>query len=579
MFTGPTVARQRDVQEHVFTGPTVARQRDVQEHVFTGPTVANRPQAAAAAPVAQPAAAGTPADQERNKNLPPSKRLVTLVTKKSKKAFIVNERFASNFQGFVDDVEKTGYNIKFIGGQRDGNKMYHHWYGGAIDINPNENPMVERKDGKIVFRSPNPGKDASHLKNSKYPFGYGTDDFTFDARALARKWGLGWGGDWSSSSDTMHFSVGKNELGTFDPSEWMKEEAGGGNQPPSNVVTSGTGIPITTGTGGFVTAPAAAPVSKPQAAATGGGKFFPVDPSEIMAFQKSVGMKGADVDGIIGPKTHRALIAAGYKEQDVSSNIRDVVAAMKRIGITDKNYIEALIGNIMKESGGKVVNEDIMGWANTDNKRIRDFFGNRVAHLSDPQLDEIKRRGREQGNFVELFTEMIYGVGSGELGKGMENTAPGDGFKYRGRGFIQLTGKKNYRMASQAIYGDDRLVKNPDLVNDPAVAAPVVAWYMKEGKDRMGRRLGYTGPLTAEQARILTTSQIAGSDIRNKGAALSTEILGKVAAYQTELAPLYSQGQTDQGPVKVIAFNNNTTVVKKPGGTQVAGNRMGLVGG
>lgn len=57
------------------------------------------------------------------------------------------------------------------------------------------------------------------------------------------------------------------------------------------------------------------------------------------------------------------------------------------------------------------------------------------------------------------------------------NTNPGDGAKYKGRGYIQITGKYNYGEASKAIYGDDRLVKNPELVEKPEVAAKTSVWY------------------------------------------------------------------------------------------------------
>ena len=61
--------------------------------------------------------------------------------------------------------------------------------------------------------------------------------------------------------------------------------------------------------------------------------------------------------------------------------------------------------------------------------------------------------------------------------KALGNTKPGDGAKYSGRGYIQLTGKYNYAAASKAIYGDDRLVKNPALVEKPEVAAKTSVWF------------------------------------------------------------------------------------------------------
>ena len=55
------------------------------------------------------------------------------------------------------------------------------------------------------------------------------------------------------------------------------------------------------------------------------------------------------------------------------------------------------------------------------------------------------------------------------------NDMPGDGVKYKGRGYIQLTGKYNYEKAGKALGLD--LVKNPQLVEKPEVAAKVAVWF------------------------------------------------------------------------------------------------------
>ena len=55
------------------------------------------------------------------------------------------------------------------------------------------------------------------------------------------------------------------------------------------------------------------------------------------------------------------------------------------------------------------------------------------------------------------------------------NTKAGDGRKYRGRGFIQITGRANYAAASAALGID--LIKKPELAAFPSVAGRIAAWY------------------------------------------------------------------------------------------------------
>ena len=60
---------------------------------------------------------------------------------------------------------------------------------------------------------------------------------------------------------------------------------------------------------------------------------------------------------------------------------------------------------------------------------------------------------------------------------GLGNTEPGDGYRFRGRGFIQLTGRANYEMASKALKLD--LVGNPNAVLEPRIAAWILAWFFR----------------------------------------------------------------------------------------------------
>ena len=61
--------------------------------------------------------------------------------------------------------------------------------------------------------------------------------------------------------------------------------------------------------------------------------------------------------------------------------------------------------------------------------------------------------------------------------KDLGNIRPGDGRKYKGRGFIQITGRYNYTEAGKALGLD--LVNHPELAEKPINAAKVTWWYWK----------------------------------------------------------------------------------------------------
>lgn len=63
------------------------------------------------------------------------------------------------------------------------------------------------------------------------------------------------------------------------------------------------------------------------------------------------------------------------------------------------------------------------------------------------------------------------------LAKILGNTKSGDGIRYKGRGFLMITGRDNYRRAGLAL--DLPLESNPKLAADPAVAAKLAVWYWK----------------------------------------------------------------------------------------------------
>jgi putative chitinase len=92
------------------------------------------------------------------------------------------------------------------------------------------------------------------------------------------------------------------------------------------------------------------------------------------------------------------------------------------------------------------------------------------------RLAHITNRRRQTAFLSQVVKETNYFQTLTEYGKGKGHPYG----NYYGRGLVQLTWKGTYKAASKALYGDDRLVKNPDLITeDPEVDAQVTAWYWR----------------------------------------------------------------------------------------------------
>lgn len=92
----------------------------------------------------------------------------------------------------------------------------------------------------------------------------------------------------------------------------------------------------------------------------------------------------------------------------------------------------------------------------------------------------------------EKIANRVYG---GRMGNGPESS--GDGFRFRGRGLIQLTGKENYTRCGASLGKD--LVKDPSYLESPEGAARSAGWFWnKNGLNR----LADTGDIVTNTKRI-----------------------------------------------------------------------------
>ncbi len=72
-----------------------------------------------------------------------------------------------------------------------------------------------------------------------------------------------------------------------------------------------------------------------------------------------------------------------------------------------------------------------------------------------------------------------------DLRADLGNLGRPDGERFKGRGFIQLTGRSNYTLHGAAIGLGDQLIDDPDLANNPGIAARLLASFLKHHEEKI----------------------------------------------------------------------------------------------
>ena len=126
------------------------------------------------------------------------------------------------------------------------------------------------------------------------------------------------------------------------------------------------------------------------------------------------------------------------------------------------DQIKAIIGNIYYDAKFKVltdsINEVAEKYSINTNLRLAHFLA-QVIH--------------ESGRF-KYETEIASGA-EYEGRKDLGNTQTGDGQRYKGRGFIQCTGRSNYKAITKALGVD--FLSNPELLGTPPYDMLSAGWY------------------------------------------------------------------------------------------------------
>lgn len=183
-----------------------------------------------------------------------------------------------------------------------------------------------------------------------------------------------------------------------------------------------------------------------------------------------------------------------------------LIDAMNRHQIND-NTLRAGIAAIAGGESGMVPHSEI-GWGRTVRRpdglaRARRFFS-ALRGMSDSDIIALAAND-------EAFFDTVY---AGRIGNG--DVASGDGFRYRGRGIFQLTGRENYRKYGGMLNPPVDLEGNPEMANDVKVAVEVAVVYMLDrfhggDFDAMKAAVGTSiGPPDANKDQLFAQYQASG---------------------------------------------------------------------
>lgn len=193
------------------------------------------------------------------------------------------------------------------------------------------------------------------------------------------------------------------------------------------------------------------------------GEFGRGTEAAVLAFQRSEGLLP---DSIAGPRTLAALglaadpvlpsavsqltvqvvasMCPAAPLGNIKAHLPRVTAAMVEHDLVDKPMLLMAVATIRAESAGFAPIDEYVSRFNT-------------SPGADPPYFDLYDYRRDLGNL-----------------------GPPDGAQFKGRGFIQLTGRDNYSRYGALLGLGDGLVRAPEMANDPAIAARLLARFLKD---------------------------------------------------------------------------------------------------
>lgn len=187
------------------------------------------------------------------------------------------------------------------------------------------------------------------------------------------------------------------------------------------------------------------------------------------------------------------LVRAGFGPTQAKAFAPHLATAMQQFAITTPARAAAFLAQCHVESAGFTQLEENLFY--TTAARLATIWPSRFRGAADA------------APFVRNPVRLANRVYAGKIGNGPE--ASGDGWRFRGRGVKQLTGRANYAAAARAV--GRPYLDNPGLVQTPDDAVLTAAWFWEQAGcnpladafaiDAITRRVNGPGMLAAAERR------------------------------------------------------------------------------
>jgi D-alanyl-D-alanine carboxypeptidase/Bacterial SH3 domain len=372
-----------------------------------------------------------------------------------------------------------------------------HAYGIALDVNWNSNPFLRTPDKRKVRFS---GKATQAERAETVRLGEADTDMTpamiADVLAIKTRGGkqvFEWGGSWSTTKDSMHFEIDLSPADLavgIDPRTVAGGSAGSPTAEPRLAVEPPPAAPAAAAEPYVVIARDGLKLRAGPSVSFAAIRTYPLGTQvTVLSRDRSWGLVDLQGDGkadgymhlgFLRPVTAADADAAATPPADAPSpapgDILDRVTVEMAAGMFPRTRRAPIAANLPFVLSG------LRARALGDRGMVLMALGTIRAETEGfvPISEGISRFNTARTPFD------LYDAGTG-IGRKLGNTKPGDGARFKGRGFVQLTGRDNYTRLGPQI--DRDLAGNPDLANDPKVAGLILAQFLKNKEGAIRRAL------------------------------------------------------------------------------------------